>query len=193
MPQPGLVFQRHEHGLYHSNVAIHPSQKKQANAHSRDRSTHLPASIRPSPAPASDLCFFLQAPYLTAKERIFRPVVYMALHCPEFLDNCAPNGSTDLLSLAEQSVSHCASLIRHYFTHYRHDGLWHAIRGSFGAALTIIRRGKVLGRFGRACRQLTTVSWLAFRSRPCKGGTMRRATYDRCGFSWKAYLTMSIG
>ncbi|PLB52018.1 hypothetical protein P170DRAFT_471931 [Aspergillus steynii IBT 23096] len=107
---------------------------------------HLPPPIRPTSPPTNDLSFFLHGRYLSSREKICRPLVYVILHHPSLLDAKSSEEVQEMLSLAQQGIDFCAVLIPHYSAHFRHGGTWFILRASFKAALLILV--VVVGRFG---------------------------------------------
>ncbi|KAK1141312.1 hypothetical protein N8T08_009219 [Aspergillus melleus] len=104
---------------------------------------HLPPPIRPTTPPTNDLSFFLRGRYLSSREKIHRPLIYVALHHPGLLDPETSQEAEELLSLAQQSIDFCAALIPHYSVHFRQGGTWFVLCGSFEAALLIL--GVIVG------------------------------------------------
>lgn len=97
------------------------------------------ASPRPEPA-SKNLHFHFWARRAISLEKIYRPILYLAVHyhsLPAYLQT-----NTQLFhevsSQAQKAIDNCAELIPHWWYHHRHEWIWSILRSTFGAAVQII-------------------------------------------------------
>ncbi|KAJ5377230.1 uncharacterized protein N7496_004639 [Penicillium cataractarum] len=97
------------------------------------------ASPRPEPD-SKNLHFYFWARRAISLEKIYRPILYLAVHyhsLPAYLQS-----NTQLFhevsSQAQKAIDNCAELIPHWWYHHRHEWIWSILRSTFGAAVQII-------------------------------------------------------
>ncbi|KAJ5818086.1 hypothetical protein N7474_003677 [Penicillium riverlandense] len=87
-----------------------------------------------------DLEFLLRGRYSMGLERIYRPVVYLAVHY-QSMPGFTPGNNPVLLQVfqvAQRAIDNCAELIPNYWYNFRHEWVWNVMRGTFGCALQIL-------------------------------------------------------
>lgn len=87
-----------------------------------------------------DLEFFLRGRYLIALERIYRPMLYLAIHyqsLPSWVHS-TPQISASVFSQAQRAIDNCAELIPNFWYHFRHEWIWNIMRCTFAAAIQIL-------------------------------------------------------
>jgi hypothetical protein len=96
---------------------------------------------QPSPNSANeDLEFLLRGRYSMGLERIYRPVIYLAVHY-QSMPGFTPENNPVLLQVfqvAQRAIDNCAELIPNYCYNFRHEWVWNVMRGTFGCALQIL-------------------------------------------------------
>ncbi|KAJ5111517.1 hypothetical protein N7532_002052 [Penicillium argentinense] len=95
----------------------------------------------PSPTPDNqDLEFLLYSRYRMGLEKIYRPILYLAVHY-SFLPSYLQNNTQlfqEVFNHAQKALQNCAALIPNLWYHFRHEWIWNMMRCTFGAAIQII-------------------------------------------------------
>lgn len=91
--------------------------------------------------PANEnLHFYLWGRRVLCFEKIYRPILYLAVHyhsLPVYLQSNTQL-FREVFSQAQKAVDNCAALIPHWWYHHRHEWIWAIMRSTFGAAVQII-------------------------------------------------------
>lgn len=105
------------------------------------------ALASPTPEPdTKNLQFYLWGRRAISLEKIYRPILYLAVHyhsLPAYLQSNT-RLFHEVFSHAQKAIDNCAELIPHWWYNHRHEWIWNLMRSSFGAAVQII--AAVLGK-----------------------------------------------
>lgn len=112
------------------NASTHPSHRYEMSLNGL-----------PSPTPENqDLEFFLRGRLRICLEKIYRPVIYLAVHyqsLPSYIQHNAEL-TREVFQQAQKAIDNCAELIPNLWYHFRHEWIWNSMRCTFGAAIQII-------------------------------------------------------
>lgn len=95
----------------------------------------------PSPDPDNqDLEFFLYGRYRICLEKIYRPILYLAVHYNSFPSYIQSNAQLfqDVFDHSQKALENCAALIPNLWYHFRHEWIWNIMRSTFGASIQIL-------------------------------------------------------
>ena len=100
-------------------------------------------SLNGLPSPSlenQDLEFFLRGRLRICLEKIYRPVVYLAVHYQSLPSYPHHNIqlTEELFVQAQKAINNCTDLIPNLWYHFRHEWIWNTMRCTFGAAIQII-------------------------------------------------------
>ncbi|KAJ6114414.1 hypothetical protein N7486_000192 [Penicillium sp. IBT 16267x] len=95
----------------------------------------------PSPSTASqDLEFFLSGRLHIACEKIYRPVLYLAIHfqsLPSWVQ-ATPQISEAVFTQAQRAIDNCVILLPNCWYHFRHEWIHNVVRAAFSCAIQIL-------------------------------------------------------
>lgn len=95
----------------------------------------------PQPTPENqDLEFLVYGRHLVCLEKMYRPIIYVAVHyhtLPYHVQNNHPV-SQQVFDHAQKALDTYAILIPNLWHHFRHQWIWNIMRSTFGAAIQII-------------------------------------------------------
>lgn len=95
------------------------------------------------PAPSAmneDLEFLMKGRLHFGLEKIYRPVLYLAIHryaLPTYVQSDTQL-MEEIFQTAQRALDQCGYLIPHLWYHFRHEWIWNSMRASFCCALQII-------------------------------------------------------
>lgn len=87
-----------------------------------------------------NLHFYLWSRRVLCFEKIYRPILYLAVHyhsLPAYLQSNTQL-FREVFSQAQKGIDNCAALIPHWWYHHRHEWIWNIMRSTFGAAVQIL-------------------------------------------------------
>ncbi|KAJ5549461.1 hypothetical protein N7513_006695 [Penicillium frequentans] len=98
-------------------------------------------SSLPSPSTANqDLEFFLLGRYHVACEKIYRPVLYLAIHfqsLPSWVQ-ATPQISEAVFTQAQRAIDNCIILLPNCWYHFRHEWVHNVVRAVFSCSIQLL-------------------------------------------------------